>query len=210
MTKRFETTLLDFLTNAENLPFVVDILEQSSQIRRILLKRFWSELSLYLSTGIASLCPAPVSMKLWPPSDDSIENNYVSLWYSDSAVGNVPQCLSHAVYHWRSGDKQVVYACIARDAESSLDPKLSRLDSVVTLRKYLDGEGFKKEDENWFGYKGILKFDSMEKLLRAIAEDCDVLARRIGDFFLSFVEATLPMVVQANKEILAVSGSAGV
>ena len=200
MTRQAEAKLLEFLTSNENLPFVVQILQQGKQIRKLFLSQFWTDLHRYLQENIPSIPELPASMEWVTPGDGEIDSKHTSLRYRNSGLAQ-RQYLSYAVYHERSGEGLHLSVCIVWEHDTSADSSPYALKSVKELEKRFVSADFKK-GRWWFRHKEITQFASVEDFLASIITcEKDTLLRQIGDSFWSLVGETLNMVTKANEEI---------
>ncbi|MGA2067287.1 MAG: hypothetical protein ABSG86_20115 [Thermoguttaceae bacterium] len=201
MTRQAEAQLLDFLMSEENLPYVVEILQQSRQIRKRLFRQFWAELHLYLQKNMPTLPASLASMEWWPLAEGKMDDKRAWLWYWDSRLKDETRYLYYGAYCERAGDTRCLGVGPLWEGGAP-DRKVYELKSVAKLGEHLTSGGF-KTGRTYLRYREISQFASAEDLLATIiTSEKESLLRQISDGFWSLVGDTLGMVAEANEEIV--------
>jgi hypothetical protein len=201
MTKQSE--LLAFLTNKDNLPFVIDILRQADPIRCFLLNQFMTDLKCYLEEHAALKKPDSPKWELTVRKETNDICGGLELW--NARVPREYQYLQYSVEHTADVECEVTVCLGWKDDEISKNSKLHKLEAVGQIGGYLKSQGLKKGDTAC-RYKYIREDNSLDEFLADIIDDekKQSLFRQISDCFWPLVDKTFGMVEAANEEIARV------
>ena len=198
--------LVEFLTSQENVSFVVDILKHGNLVREKLMSGFWIDLTQYLQEHAPTVPALPKSMvwQFYPDEANMGDKDAAICLWDETHDEDKDQFLYYGINQDRSGGKFTLDLCLEweqRDDDLSSKSELHKLKSVAKLRNDTV-EGFKK-GEGWLLYKAIASSESVDHFLAAIIvpDGRELLLRDVCDSFWPFVEDTIGLVVEANKEV---------
>jgi hypothetical protein len=199
MTKQSE--LLAFLTDKDNVPFVIDILRQGDPIRCLLMNQFMRDLKRWLEEH----APKNFDSAEWEfvATNQETNDECATLGVLHTTVPHEDQYLRLSIEHSAELECEVTICLTWKDDDIWRDGELRKLTKVAEIGDYLKSQGFKKGNLTWFRFKWIREDASMDDLLADIVDDEKrrSLFQQIGDTFWPLIPKTLCMVATANEQI---------
>jgi hypothetical protein len=193
---------INYLTNKENLPYTLDILRQSEEIRCRVLDDFWQSIMDELRGSVPkALRSQKLKWVLWPGAK-KMHAGGAGVYFWPSQFSGQSQCIHYRVVS-DGGQSlfdrgQSLYYGLSW--EESAKPGLLKLLDVKRLIEHLSENGFRQTQWS-LGYKYFDRRQDQEALLLNYAKDRDEVYRQIQETFWAFVKETFGMMMKANQAV---------
>ncbi len=197
MTKQAER--LEFLTKKENVPIVMEILQEGDRIRLLLFNQFMAGLKDYLQVNM-TIPQDECELSVTEETDNSWAS--VDLWSTKLSRDN--QYLYFRVRHTADDDCEMTLCLEWADYDNvPKEPKVQKLKALAQLSEHLKAEGLNKKGRVRLRYRYIRKDDTTDDFLATIIdqENRDSLYRQVSDCFWPLVQSTFKMIAMTNEDI---------
>ncbi len=192
--KDFDTAVLDFLSEKENLRVALEIAERIEEVKRKLDLDFWIALRDFLDSALTS----STGLNGWVVElDKEILNNPVT---NCAGISLAPKAQKdQATYLYPRMEVESWHIFFGTKWKREIKEQIS-LEEVVDLRKGLENSNF-KQSAWWLGWKWTDYYLRNNDFLLRAASEKQGLAQEAGNILWSLFVEFLPGIEKANKAL---------